>query len=364
MSDAWGGLEMATLENSLHFVNSGVKCQLICSKNGRLHLAGDRTQLRVLPVGVPQNRFVRYFDFRLIRQIAKVIGESQVKTVIVQRLSDLWAVVPALRGYPQVKLVVVSHILMSVSKKDFLHSRLYDRIDRLIALTEIHKQNLLTHLPIAPEKISVVPNGVDVSRFHPSRASFCMRDFLGGMPERILFGVVGRFDVLKGQREVLQAAIGLIDQGYEFSLAFVGDDTHRGPSVKSEILQAIEDHGLEDYVRVLPFQKDIEEVMASLDVLVVPSFEETFGRVVIESMAAGTAVLGTKSGGIPEILDHGRIGVLVEPRSVASLEEGMKKFLDTPELVADLGRSARQHVVKRYSESVVNERFHTEIKNL
>src|SRR5690606_26571866 len=101
-------------------------------------------------------------------------------------------------------------------------------------------------------------------------------------------------------------------------------------------------------VTILPFQENIPVVMASLDLFMMPSYGETFGRVLIEAMASGVPVLATKAGGVVSLIRNGQDGILVEPQSAAALAQALENCLMGTYDLASLGKEALKTVAARF----------------
>ncbi|MBA2246396.1 MAG: glycosyltransferase, partial [Gemmatimonadetes bacterium] len=102
-------------------------------------------------------------------------------------------------------------------------------------------------------------------------------------------------------------------------------------------------------VRWLGFREDVPAIMRALDLLVVPSHYEGFGLVVAEAMAAGTAVIATRTSNFPELITDGIEGRLVPPRDPPALAETILELLHDPELRARMGRAGRERVRREFT---------------
>ena len=105
---------------------------------------------------------------------------------------------------------------------------------------------------------------------------------------------------------------------------------------------------LTDWIHFAGVRKDIPELMALMDVLVLPSRTEGFSNVLLEGMASGRPIVTTRVGGNPEALDGGSCGILVPPGDPASLERGIEQLLSDPEMARDLGKRARDRAREQY----------------
>ena len=102
--------------------------------------------------------------------------------------------------------------------------------------------------------------------------------------------------------------------------------------------------GIKDKVVFTGFREDLPQVMAAMDIVVVPSSAEPFGRVIIEAMASGKPVIAANSGGAPELISE-ESGLIVEPRDLKGLKEAMSCLLQDKVRSHEIGRAARKRAV-------------------
>jgi len=158
-------------------------------------------------------------------------------------------------------------------------------------------------------KSMVLYNGVDVSQ----NAGVSIRDEFGVSADTFVIAVVGQIAPWKRQHDAIQAFQVLQQSIPRSELWIVGTPKFReeNQSYEAQLRSAVSQAGLDNQVRFLGFRNDMMNVMTSIDVLLIPSDCEPFGRVIIEAMLAGKPVVGTNSGGIPEIVLNGHTGYLV-----------------------------------------------------
>ena len=132
-------------------------------------------------------------------------------------------------------------------------------------------------------------------------------------------------------------------------LAVGGDPAMSNRNWLERMRRHADDIGVADVVTFTGPRTDIPEVMCSLDVLVVPSWTEGFGRVVVEAGAVGTPVVGTNVGGIPEALEDGVTGVLVPPRDPAAMGAAVLRVLDDQAWRAQVAAVAPVRVRERFA---------------
>ena len=188
-----------------------------------------------------------------------------------------------------------------------------------------------------PGKIRCIYNGVDLQRFSPRQPPPGLRRSLN-LPEDVPVIVsVGRFVRYKGYDSLLEAARLVHAARPEVHWALVGDGELRG-SLEAQS-QA---YRLETCVHFLGWRQDVPDILAQADLFVLPSLGEHFGRVLIEAMAMGKAVVATDAGGVPEIVIHGETGLLVPPGDPRAFAGATLNLLEDPRRAALLGIAGRR----------------------
>jgi glycosyltransferase involved in cell wall biosynthesis len=296
-------------------------------------------------------------SLRNLATLRRFFKDRAVSTVLVQQLRDLFGIRIALLGFPKIEVVGVSHTFVGLSKKDCYHRWIYNRIQNMIALTEVHRQNLIEHLPIAPEKIVVIPNSVDTEWFNPLRRDSSLRKEWAKDDQTLLIGLIGRLDKAKGQSVLLKAAAVLKKDISNFKIILVGEETLNEPGALSDLKTQCHELGLEDHVIFTGFRSDIPKIAASLDILVMSSDAETFGRVIIEGMASQVAVIASKAGGVVDIVDEGQTGFMFEPGNHVALAEKILTLYRNPDLRAKIAHKGREKALNEYDFSKVSQRL-------
>ena len=175
-----------------------------------------------------------------------------------------------------------------------------------------------------PDRSRAVVNGCDLSVFRV-RDKVEARRQLGVPAESAAVVYIGRTDVRKGLRELVEAAAALHVSQPNLRVYLVG----QGPD-RPVVEQAIRAHDAEAYIQVLPpcAPDDVSTWMAAADVVTLPSYMEGCPNVILEALACGRPVVATHVGGIPEIMND-ECGRLVPPREAAALREGLESALNT-----------------------------------
>jgi glycosyltransferase involved in cell wall biosynthesis len=220
---------------------------------------------------------------------------------------------------------------------DYLSARLV--CSRVIALCETQRQVYQRWTGLDSGRIEIHRNGVDTALFRPDPlARARLRQELGLTPDQPLFVTVASLRPGKGLEYLLRAAVQIKRQApaVRFAIAGEGDERARLEALASSL-------GLGASVRFLGARRDVPALLAAADALVHPSLYEALPTSVLEAMAVGLPVLATNVGGIPEIVAHGRTGLLAPPERSDELAAALIQLLN-PELRAALGTAGRAWV--------------------
>jgi len=224
-------------------------------------------------------------------------------------------------------------------------------------------QRGLESLGCPAARISVVPNAVDVDRFHPSVDGSAVRRELGIPPSALVVGAVGRILPLKALEVFIEAAASLRPLLGDAVFLIVGDvvtdRAHRAEALRYRdgLRELRERLGLTRQVVFTGARRDLPAVMAALDLLVHPSREESFGRVVVEAMAAGKPVVASAVGGVPEIVEDGVTGYLVPPSDPAALAARICALAD-PAVRRRMAQAARARAERSFALPAFEARLH------
>ncbi len=197
---------------------------------------------------------------------------------------------------------------------------------RILAATETEKEQVMRYYGAPSEAIGVVPCGVNLGLFHPMDKSEA-RQRLGFPQDQAIVLYVGRFAPLKGIRRLLEA-VTCIERCKRPRLVIVGGDGEQTPE-SGRLLDLARERGIQDRVT---FAGRIEQENLPLhynaaDLLVVPSYYESFGLVALESLACGTPVVATPVGAMKSLLREGENGRIVHDVTARSLAEAIEAFI-------------------------------------
>jgi glycosyltransferase involved in cell wall biosynthesis len=188
---------------------------------------------------------------------------------------------------------------------------------------------------IEPDKIRMIYNPVDVDFFQQPvpDAAAQLRANLGIAAEELIVGIVGQIAPIKGHEDFITAAYQLLDRYPSAHFVICGAAyTPQVQEFEDYLRQLIVQSGSSDRFHFIGFRDDVPAVLQALDVLVVPSWTESFGRVVVEGLAAGCPIVATCAGGIPEIIEDGVTGLLVPPKEPDMLADAILRLANDSSL--------------------------------
>lgn len=217
--------------------------------------------------------------------------------------------------------------------------------DRLVAVSELVKQDLITYGVAPPEKISVIPLGFDLEPFFDCeslKGEFRRELELG--PGDKLVGILGRIFPIKNHRLFLESAAQIAQQESNVHFVIVGDGV-----LRSEMEKYAQDLRIDQRVFFTGWRRDLPRIYADLDLLVVSSNNEGTPVSAIEAMASGCPVVATRVGGLPDVVQDRETGYLVPPKQPEALTAAMLILIRDSKKAEQMGRSAQLSVEMRFS---------------
>jgi glycosyltransferase involved in cell wall biosynthesis len=337
---SWGGLEMNQLRNALWMKERGHKVVFLAVKEAPAYKAAVNAGLATRAI----HRHKKYYDFKSGRTLAKILERECVSHLIIRDTRDMSvSVIAKRRCSHKVHLSYFMEMQLGVKKTHLLHSIRFRNIDLWSCpLNWLADQvRTMTHFP--SERIAVISSGLELKKAMSTYSKAESRKIMDLPLDLKIIGLVGRFDVQKGQMVLLEALSKLEDK--EVAVCLLGEPTiGEGEAYSHEINTFIDTNHLTNRVFIRPFRSDVSTFFRAVDVFVMASKAETFGMVTIESMACGTPIIASNGGGSPEILRHGALGLLYAPMDASALAAALKEFLSDSQRVSSIDlEKAAQH---------------------
>jgi glycosyltransferase involved in cell wall biosynthesis len=221
-----------------------------------------------------------------------------------------------------------------------LDAALAARCDRVVACSGAVADHVRERLGVRPERLAVIPNGVDDARFSTPLPQTAARAEMGLPAGRPIIGLVGRISEQKGQEDLLRAAAAVRAAVPDVLFVFAGaPDTPERIVALQELVSSL---GLRDAVHFAGFVADIPTLYGALDVLAAPSRWEGFGLMLVEAMTAGVPIVATAVGAIPEIVGNEGAARLVPPGDAVALSAALIDVLSHPDQARCLAEAGRR----------------------
>jgi glycosyltransferase involved in cell wall biosynthesis len=323
---------------------------------GEAEMSGPARERGVEVHAIPElGREIRPWDdliafFRLYtlfrRERPAVVHTHTAKAGTVGRLAAVAARVPV-RVHTFHGHVFEGYFGPWATRAVILMERLLARVTtRIVAVSEKQAADLSQRFRISDRsRIRVIPLGLELERFRPDRIAGLapeLREELGAGDEPVI-SIVGRLVPIKNHSLFLDVAARLTERGRRCRFAVVGG----GPEEERLRARAAE-LGIADRVHFLGWRTDLERIYAGSDLVALTSRNEGTPVCLIEALAAGRPVIATEVGGVADVLEGGRLGVLVGADDAEGLTAAISDLLDDPERRSALGRLGAESARRRF----------------
>ncbi len=290
-----------------------------------------------------------YNPFGLPR-IINYLKNNHVNVIISHGRSG--CLLPKLAGI-YLKRPVLIHVEHTLNSGGWLASKrinqlVFNKMDRCVCVSGAVRDAFLSLFQIPSNKLRVIHNGIDTTRFSPNSKKI--------KSELQRVGIIANFEQAKGHVYFIEAAaqVARVFPNVEFVL--VGDGT-----LRKSMQMLAKEKGLTEQCRFLGRQSDIKRILNQLDIFVLSSIVEGLPISLLEAQALGVPAVATSAGGIPEVITHGENGLLVPPRDAESLASAILVLLQNEKLRATQAVNAQIRAVEQFSLARTSQHYLEEI---
>lgn len=239
-------------------------------------------------------------------------------------------------------------------KRIFANRLLLEQRDRIVGVGQSVRQALIDNEGFPSRRVQVIYNGVEIAPFiHARRERAVVRSELDVRREDVVIMQVARLDPLKDHATAVRALGRLVRQGVKAVLMLVGE----GPE-EPKIRELVRQQELEDHVRFLGLRTNIPRLLSAADMFWLTSVSEGIPLTLIEAMAVGLPIVATRVGGVEEVIEDGKTGLLAPRGDDAALAERVFHLLSSPLLRQQMGELGRERARALFSDQQMHERYY------
>ncbi|TXH32304.1 MAG: glycosyltransferase family 1 protein [Burkholderiaceae bacterium] len=330
-----GALQVVFLLRGLK--ERGVDCTLACPDGSAIaREAAPHARVVTLPMKGD-------LDVGLLGRLRRLIREVRPGIVHLhsRRGSDIWgALAGRLEGVP----VVLSRRVDNPEARWVVNLK-YRLYDEVVTISDGIRQVLLSE-GVSADKLHCVLSAVDTQQYQPNRQHLdWFRDTFQIAPDELVIGMVAQFIQRKGHQTLLDALPAVFAQHPRTKVILFG----QGP-IRDEIQARVQaSPELAARVQLPGFRRDLDQILPCLDILAHPAFMEGLGVSLLQAAACGLPLVGGRAGGIPEIIQPGLNGELIEPGDINALASALNTLLASADLRQRYGNAGRQWVEDHFS---------------
>jgi glycosyltransferase involved in cell wall biosynthesis len=330
--------------------------EFACAPGGKLTELAIRAGIAFHPV----NHFVQpinpYRDLRALIELIQIIRRG--KYDIVHTHNSKGGILGRLAAWLCRTPVIIHtvHGFAFHSSETPLRRKLFVQLerwaakvsDRLIVISQPLQEWGLRMRIGKPSQYTKIYSGIELDKFKCSRPPAELRRGLGICPDDFVVGLVAKLWTGKGHAATINATKQLVASDPKFKLVIVGEGY-----LRDELEQQTQELGLQSHVIFTGFRSDIPDLNAMFDIAVLPSDFEGMGRVLLEAMVMGKAVVASNVGGIPDIVDDGKTGILVPAGDSNALASAIGALMNDRMLRDRMGRAGYEKITQQFGSNTM-----------
>lgn len=330
-----GGVETGTVDFAKYLVSCGHQ-SIVVSAGGALVSVLEQNGTK--HYGLPVHKKSLWTIIRMVKRLRRIIEEEKVDIVHARSRVPAWIAYFACRR-TNASFVTTCH--------GFYKNRLFSQVmgwaKLVIVPSAVIGRHMIDEYKVPPGSIRCIPRSVDLEKFNiPQEAR-------AGKSKHVV-AIVGRITPLKGHPFFIQAMAAVIRRMPYTKVWIAGDAPAGKESYKQELEVLVKRLGLKDSVEFLGNRRDIPRILSQVDVLVFSSVvPESFGRAILEAQAAGVPVVATRVGGVIDIIDDGKTGLLVPAKDPEAIAREVLRLLNDKELSARLVEAAYKKLKEKFT---------------
>lgn len=337
-----GGVERGTVDLSKYLVKAGHKA-VVVSNGGSM--VEDLVKAGVIHYKLPVHKKSLFHILMMIPKLAEIIKKENIDIVHARSRIPAWIAYFACR---KTKRVFITTCHGYYKKHPISYCMGWGK--QVIVPSNVIARHMIEDFGVPHDRIRLIPRSVEIEKFQFISPEIKRKNIFN-------VGIVGRITPLKGHLDFIKAMALVKKQVPNIKVWIVGEAPSSKEAYKEQIKILTKRLGLGNCTEFLGSKKNIPEVMANLDTLVLATkTQEAFGRVIIEAQAAGVPVVATAVGGVIDIIEDGKNGFLVSPSDPQGMADAVLKIYKDKVLAQNLAENAYEKVKKEYKLELMVER--------
>lgn len=350
-----GGVQQQIL-NLLKTYNREVFNPIFCCLGPKEEIGKEIEGIGIDCIPLNRSRYNR-FSLGIVLDLHRLMKKKQIHIVRTHRYrSNFYGRIAAfLAGVPTIIASVHDNYRTDKRPERRIINRMLSHItDKIVAVSEEVKKDIIRYDKIEPSKVVVLPNGIDVERFNPKGNFADIRKEFSIKQGAIVVGFIGRIVPAKGLQYLIDSIPYVNEEFKNIKLLIIGEG-----SIVARLHEQAKEKKVYDSIIFTGRRRDIPDILSCIDVFVMPSIAEGLPNALLEAMAMGKPIVATEVGGIPEVMKNGVNGLLVPPRDPSALATAMKGLIGNDRLAAQMGDAARDLVLDKFSMRAIAQKWQT-----
>ncbi len=290
------------------------------------------------------------YDPTLVWRIARLISGKKINIIHSHMFQSSLYALPLVLLFKKLVFVISEHgghlEISRITRRRCFYEIIAKVSKAVIVVSSALKDELSKIFRIPPEKIVVIYNGIEITKFDDNFDSLQTKRKIGLKLDTLVIGNVANLNPPKGHKYLLEAMPIVLHEIQNTKLIIIGDG-----ALRSELENQTEKLRISENVIFLGRRNDIPELLSIMDVFVMPSITsgETFCIAAAEAMAMGKPVVASRIGGLPEVVADTKTGFLVPPKNPAALAAAIIKLLKDRKLALDMGQAGKKRVGQEFT---------------
>ncbi len=330
-----GGVETGTVDFAKYLVQHGHKA-VVVSNGGEL--VPGLESLGACHYSLPVHKKSLWTMLENVKALRDVIRREKIDIVHARSRVPAWIAYFACR---KTKAVFITTCHGHYKNRIFSQVMGWSKL--VIVPSKVIGRHMIDRFNVLPRGIRCIPRSVDLEKFKVRRDSF-------GGKSRCTIAIIGRITVLKGHSFFLKAMAKVIRTVPYANILIVGDAPAKKASNKQDLELLARRLGIESHVEFLGNRRDIPQILAKTDILVLSTVtQEAFGRVILEAQASDVPVVATKVGGVVDIIDDEKTGLLVLPKDTEAMANAVIRIANDRGLATRLVSCAKEKLGNNFT---------------